>query len=446
MNVLNLRKRPLLPRRAFLRAGGVVLALPMLEAMAPPASAVRRAGATPPAGAAPPGVAAESSRPVKRFVCLTNNYGVYPDAFFPDPRQVGAGYTMPETLRPLEPHRADITLFSHLDHGNTGGHQGVPVLLSGVRPGHAAAFPEGNISVDQKIAEWVGAEVRFPALTLHVNEANLVSFTRTGVQVPSIDLRQLYQALFIDEPATKKATAKQLMQRHRSILDVVREEANSLQRALGQQDQRKFAEYLDSVRSLERKIGLQQPWVDKPKPAAPGPQPAAGRGTVADMEAMVELIALAIQTDSTRAVTVASGFVNGDFGLGGSYHGFSHHGQRDKEVAALKQIELGQIARMAKLIELLKAQPDPWSGGTLFDHTAILFGCGMATGEHSTRNLPLVLAGGGFRHGGHLALPAESQKRVPAANLLLSILRNHGLELDRFGTSTGTLTGLEIRA
>jgi hypothetical protein len=416
-----------LPRRTFLRAGGVVLALPMLEAMTPRCHA------------------APAKKPVKRFVCLTNNYGVYPQAFFPDPKQVGAKYDLPETLAPLEKHKADVTVFSHLDHGNTGGHQGVPVLLSGVKPINAPGFPEGNLSVDQKIAEWVGADVRFPSLVLHVNEANLVSFTRTGVQVPSIDLRQLYQALFIDEAAAKKATAKEQMQRRRSILDVVKEEADDFHKGLGKQDQRKFDEYLDSARTLEKKIGLQQPWVDKPKPKAPQAEPPSGKGTAADLKAMIELIALAIQTDSTRAVTLASGFANGDFGLSGSYHGFSHHGQREKEVTALKAIEKNQIAQMAYLIELLKKQDDPISGGTLFDHTAILFGCGMATGEHSTKNLPLVLAGGGFRHGEHKVYPEEGKQRVPAANLLLSILRNHGLEIDRFGTSTGTLTGLEVR-
>lgn len=410
-------------RRTFLRAAGVAIALPMLEAMS---------------GAA-------VGKPTKRFVCLTNNYGVYPQAFFPDPKQAGANYDLPETLAPLEIHKADVTVFSNLDHGNTGGHQGVPVLLSGVKPINASGFPEGNISVDQTIAEWVGAEVRFPSLTLHVNEANLLSFTRTGVQVPSIDLRQLYRALFIDDEAAKKATAKEQLQRHRSILDVVKDEADTFHKELGKQDQRKFDEYLDSVRTLEKKIGLQQPWVDRPKPKAPRAEPPAGKGTAADLKTMVELIALAIQTDSTRAVTLASGFANGDFGLSGSYHGFSHHGQREKEVAALKLIEKNQIAQMAHLLELLKAQNDPISGGTLFDHTAILFGCGMATGEHSTKNLPLVLAGGGFKHGEHKVYPAEGAKRVPAANLLLSILRNHGLEIERFGTSTGTLTGLEVR-
>ncbi|MEE3200221.1 MAG: hypothetical protein VX254_09335, partial [Planctomycetota bacterium] len=119
---------------------------------------------------------------------------------------------------------------------------------------------------------------------------------------------------------------------------------------------------------------------------------------------------------------------------------------REKEVAALKLIERNQIAQTAHLVELLKAQEDPINGGTLFDHTMILFGCGMATGQHSTRDLPLLLAGGGFKHGEHKSYPEEKGKRVPAANLLLSMLQNFGLEIDRFGTSTGTLTGLETKA
>ena len=99
---------------------------------------------------------------------------------------------------------------------------------------------------------------------------------------------------------------------------------------------------------------------------------------------------------------------------------------------------------MAYLIDLLKAQEDVFNGGTLLDHTAILFGCGMATGTHSTTNLPLVLAGGGFKHGEHKVYPQPDQERVPAANLLLSILQNSGLEIDQFGSSNGSLRGLEF--
>ena len=103
------------------------------------------------------------------------------------------------------------------------------------------------------------------------------------------------------------------------------------------------------------------------------------------------------------------------------------------------------MTQTAYLIDLLKAQQDAVNGGTLFDHTSILFGCGMATGPHSTKDLPLLLAGGGFKLGQHLVSPEQKGQRIPAANLLLSILQNHGLEIDRFGPSTGTLAGLERR-
>ena len=161
----------------------------------------------------------------------------------------------------------------------------------------------------------------------------------------------------------------------------------------------KFAEYLEAVRGLEQRIQQDEQWIDRPKPQAGIPAPAQGKGTEKDLKAMIELILLAIQTDSSRVFTLTSGFVNGDFGLSGGYHGFSHHGERDKEVAALKAIEGYQITMMAHLISLLKSQTDPLNGATLFDNTTILFGCGMATGQHTTRNLPILLASGGFRLG-----------------------------------------------
>jgi hypothetical protein len=416
-----------LPRRKFLSAAGVSIALPMLEAM--------------------PNVArASTAKPVKRFICMSNNYGIYRDAFFPEAEQAGADYEMPETLKPLEKHRQDFTVFSNLDHGNTIGHQGVPVLLSGVRPHLASYYAEGNISVDQKIAEYEGANTRFPSMTVRVNESNLISFTRTGVQVPAIDLRGMFRSLFIEDPADKKATAAERFKRQNSILDVVLDKAKAVEKDLGKRDQQKFAEYLEAVRSLEKKIELQQPWLDRPKPKTDRSEPQQGKGTEADLRAMVELMALAIQTDSTRAITLSSGFVNGDFGLSGGYHGFSHHGNRPDHIAALKKIENNIMCQMTHLVDLLKAQEDVINGGTLLDHTTVMFGCGMATGPHSTKNLPLVVAGGGFKHGEHKVYPdPESAHRIPAANLLLSILQNHGLEIDRFGTSSGTLADFPWR-
>ena len=412
-------------RRLFLKGAGVSMALPLLEG---------KSGNLP---------QEKLSKPVKRFVCLSNNYGVYQKAFFPEHTGTGEQYIMPETLVSLEKHRNDLTLFQNLDHGFTGGHAGVPVLLSGVRPTLANNFEEGNISLDQKLAEHHGSSTRFPSMTLSCRERNLLSFTRTGVQIPSISMQQAYRNMFLDEGTVSKESQRERMLRQNSILDVVLEQAKALQGKLGSRDRDKLEEYFDSVRTLEKRIQQQEPWIDRPKPKAPVEEPNPGNGTEEQLRSMIEIIGLALKTDSTRAITCVSGFVNGDFGLNGGYHGFSHHGEREELVTALKKIEGFQISMMSYLIDLLKREEDLINGGTLFDNTVVLFGCGMATGTHSTRNLPLVLAGGGFKHGEHKVYPEENGKRIPAANLLLSILQTCGLEIDQFGTSTGTLSGLE---
>lgn len=399
----------------------------MLEAMIPTGRAALKQG----------------KKPIKRMVCLSNNYGVYQKAFFPDQNQSGRKYDLPPTLKALEKHRNDFTVFSNLDHGLTGGHACVPTFLNGIRPDMAAGFPEGNISMDQKAAGFVGAATRFSSMTLKVKENNQMSFTSTGVQVPAINVTEMYRKLFLEENAASKEQERQRLKRHGSILDVVLDQAKGVNRELGKQDQEKFAEYLDSVRSLEKKIEQQEPWLDRPKPRTEMEEPRPQRQTADEMKIMMELMALAIETDSTRVMTLASGFANGDFGLQGGYHGFSHHGERPDHTDALKKIEGNQIAQMSYLIDLLKEKEDPLNGGTLFDNTMILFGCGMATGTHSCRNMPLVLAGGGFKLGEHCVMPAEDPHRLKACNLLLSMLQNFGLEIDRFGTSTGTLAGLE---
>lgn len=413
-----------LNRRTVLKSAGVALALPIFESTLPRGYATDK-----------------RAKPAKRMVCLSNNYGVYHKAFFPD--KAGRDYDVPSTLKPLERHRDDFTVFSNLDHGLTGGHACVPTFLNGIRPDMAAGFPEGNISMDQKAAEFVGATTRYSSLTLKVKETNQTSFTRTGVQVPAIDVTGMYRKLFLEDSAEAKKQERLRLKRHTSILDTVLDRAKVVNGELGKQDQRKFAEYLDSVRSLEKKIDQQRPWLDQPKPETEMAEPRPARQTADEMKVMMELMALAIETDSTRVMTMASGYANGDFGLQGGYHGFSHHGERPDHTAALKLIEGNQIAQMSHLIDLLKAKEDVINGGTLFDHTMILYGCGMATGTHSCKNMPLVLAGGGFKLGEHRVLPEEEPRRVKACNLLLSMLQNFGLEVDRFGTSTGTLAGLE---
>ena len=171
--------RTALTRRNFLRAGGVAIALPMMESLSPVARA------------------AEGKKAVMRMVCLSYNYGVYQKAFFPTAG--GRDYELSPTLQPLAKHRQDFSVFSNLDHGLTGGHACVPTFLNGIRPDMASSFPEGNISMDQKAAEFVGAATRYPSMTLKVKENNQTSFTRTGVQVPSIDVTTMYRKLFLED-------------------------------------------------------------------------------------------------------------------------------------------------------------------------------------------------------------------------------------------------------
>ena len=208
-------------RRTTLRGAGVALALPVFESSLPQAHAKT-----------------QTSKPVKRLICLSNNYGVYQKAFFPE--TAGSDYEIPTTLKPLERHRKDFTVFSNLDHGLTGGHACVPTFLNGIRPDMASSFPEGNISVDQKAAEFVGAKTRYSSLTLKVKENNQISFTRTGVQVPAIDVTGLFRKLFLEDSDASKKESKLRLKRHSSILDTVLERAKEVQNELGQQDQRKF--------------------------------------------------------------------------------------------------------------------------------------------------------------------------------------------------------------
>ena len=224
--------RTSLNRRNFLRAGGVAIALPMMESLSPVARA------------------ADGKKAVKRMVCLSNNYGVYQKAFFPTTG--GTDYELSPTLQPLAKHRKDFTVFSNLDHGLTGGHACVPTFLNGIRPDMSSSFPEGNISMDQKAAEFVGAATRYPSMTLKVKEGNQTSFTRTGVQVPSIDVTAMYRKLFLEDSPDAREQERLRLKRHGSILDSVRDKAKAVNRELGKQDQQKFAEYLDSVRTLEK--------------------------------------------------------------------------------------------------------------------------------------------------------------------------------------------------
>jgi len=414
-------------RRHFLKGVGVTLALPLMESIL----------------SAAPEQGNSENRPVKRMVVLSNAFGMYPSAFFPE--EAGADYRIPELLKPLDRHRREMTVFSNLDHGLNLGHAGTPTLLNGIESKNARFHPDGNISVDQRAAEWLKATNRFPSLQTSVRGAkNSLSWTRNAVNLHGIGCRALYDKLFLDLGELGRARQNQRYEQEASILDVVLDQARSVHRKVGKNDQRKLDEYLNSVRGLEKRFAQESQWLHKNKPRTQLPEPPVRFDRIGDeYDVHMELLALALQTDSTRIITTDLGMQPGDLNLPLTYHAYSHHGELPELVEGLVAIEKFQMEWVARFLDRLKETEDPLNGGTLLDHTMVLFGCGMATGHHSNRNLPMFLAGGGFKHGEHKTYPAHKESKVPLCNLLLTMLQNFGVETDRFGTSTGTFTGLE---
>lgn len=413
-----------LDRRTFLRGAGVSIALPMLEAMQAPA--ISNAAKTPP----------------MRMVCIGNPLGMLPEAFFPT--TTGSGYAMPELLRPLERHRKDFTIFSHLDHDVSGGHRAVHSFLSGLRDKDAMQWPSRNISLDQRAAEFAGGRTRFPSIVASVGGAEgdlapQMSWTRNGVNIPPITrASELFRGLFVaDDAAGRKRTAESY-DVNGSILDAVRGQAASIEKSLGKLDRQKLDEYLTSVREVEKKIGAASSWIDTPKPKVDMPPPDDGPFTES-LAVFFQLLTLALQTDSTRvaALEIPGVIDTQNIGLSGSYHGFSHHGKAEVLQRGLLVIEKFQTTHFAAFLDRLSTLTDG-DGSRLLDRTMVLFGSGMGNGSsHSNRDLPILVAGGGFRHGTHKSYPED--RRVPLCNLYTTMLQRFGVEMDRFNKATGTI-------
>ncbi len=408
-----------LSRRRFLQGAGIALSLPNFEGFAA-------------------GNSADASSP-RRLVCVGNHLGFYPGNFFP--QAGGKDYVPTSTLKPLEMHRDDLTVFSHLDHGLNGGHKGVQGFLNGIKKEEAAGFPEKNISLDQAAAEHVGSSTRFPSINTGIVNGTDMCWTRAGVHVPPINNpATLFRGLFVDSPQSERAAERTRLKHRGSVLDALRDSASALNRTLNAADRDKLDQYLTSVRDVERRLQMSKEWLDRPKPNSPIDEVLdEERQHIDEVALFYDLMALALQTDSTRVATLETGmgFRTAELDLG-SYHGLSHHGKSPDRIGQLQVVEAFLTTKLASFISKLKE-------ARVFDNTLIVFGSGMSDGSiHSNRNLPVLLAGGGLKHQGHVVCPAEQHKRVPLSNLWLSVLHWFGSERERFGRSTGTFSPMKI--
>lgn len=421
-------------RRDILRGtGGTLLALPALESLA---------------------TASEAEHEKVRVACIGLNFGLVPQLFFPS--ETGRDYQLTERLQPLAALRNDFTVFSGLDHGVNaqGGHGGVHAYLSGVLSKNAAGMPEANISLDQKAAQIVGAKTRYPSLQLASGSDpnNLISWSASGVALPPVtDPRVIFELLFATTDPRQRAQARTTLNNRRSVLDLVRTDAHELRGKVGKQDQQKLDRYFDSIRQVEKRLAQSSRWLDTEKPEVDYrlPSDANSLDFIDRVPLYYDLITLAFQTDSTRIATLALADIGrnyGGFDISRGYHQLTHHGKVPEYIKELSVIEQFHMRQFARFLNQLKSIEEP-NGKSLLDSSMILFGSGMGNASsHSNKNLPLILAGGGFAHGQHRSYfqAGRANKATAAGKLYVSMLQRFGAEVDTFGTAKGSLSGFEV--
>lgn len=430
-----------LNRRSLLRGTGVAMALPMLEAMSP---RFVRAGAS------------DAPRVPRRMVCICSNMGFMPEYFWPkdfwtdqSEKQKSNRTTTSDYLSLLDEHRNDLTVFGGLAHPDVDGGHHAEISFLTAAPHPASSGFKNTISLDQYAAERVGIHTRLPYLSLNVGKENSsLSFTASGVRIPSEEKPSaVFRRLFVQGNAREVETKLQELRDGRSVLDAVAQRAKRLQRSVGRSDRQKLDQYFESVRELEGRLIKSEAWEQKPKPMVDAELPADiddNSELIARTQLMQRMMQLSLQTDSTRIIALsidqnANPKVNLP-GVSQGHHSLTHHGHRDDSVEQLKIIESAQMQCFGDFLGSLKSVDE--DGESLLDRTMVLMGSNLGNANsHDNSNLPIVLAGGGFRHGRDVAF--DRKHNAPLPNLYLSMLQRMGIETDSFASSTGTMRGLE---
>lgn len=425
---------PRLSRRRFLRASGVSLALPFLDAMLPR------------------GLSADPPPAPRRLIGVCAVLGLHAPCFFPT--ATGRSYESPPYLALLNDHREDFTVFSGFSHeGNeAAGHLSEVTFLTAARNPQLTGF-RNSVSLDQFIAGRIGDWTRFPSITLATapSRAKSLAVNPSGTNLPA-DTRPstVFARLFLDGTPDEVDRETARLAEGRSVLDAVTDQAKRLETEVGSGDRDKLEEYFNSVREMERRLQAMQSWAARPKPKVGVPPPTEvtnAADQIARIRAMFELMPLALQTDSTRIITLLIGPSNVPMPLPGvtlGHHTLSHHGQAPAKIEQLRTVEEAELKAFAGLLARLKSARE--GSSSLLANTSVLLGSNLGNANnHTTGNLPILLAGGGFKHGRHLAVAGAGAKNqsVPLSNLFVSIAERMGVVTGRFGGSTGALTALE---
>lgn len=421
---MNINISPRIDRRAFLKGAGVAMALPFLDAMTPCAAA------------------AQASR---RMVAINIGLGLHTPNLIP--KETGSDYALTPYLEPVREFRNDFTVFSGLSHPAVdGGHSAEKSFLTAAPHPGSPSF-RNTISLDQVVANEIGRFTRFGYLPVSLSGRSL-SWTRSGVEIPS-ETRPSYvfARLFLEGKPDEKKRAVQRLKDGQSVMDVVSDRAKSLERRLGGRDREKLDEYFTAVRETEQRLVKGEEWERRPKPEVDRDQPrdiADRTDVIGKARLMYDMIHLALETDSTRVVTFFKNGINAVPpvpGVSQDYHNLSHHGKDAAKIRELAIIEKAQMTIFGEFLAKLKNSRE--GDSSLLDNTSIVFGSNLGNASsHNNRNLPILLAGGGFKHGRHLSFDADNN--CPLANLFVSMLQRLGIERDAFASSSGTMRGLDV--
>jgi hypothetical protein len=414
-----------LSRRAMLKGAGITLALPWLDAMS--------------AAFAP------EPKPPMRFIGILNYYSFHAPNLFP--KEAGADYVATPYLQGLQRQRKDFTIISGLNHPEVrDGHSSDKSFFTGAPHPGSPSF-RNTVSLDQFAAERIGRDTRYASLNFSTSGAHSCSYTRSGVAIPpETSAARAFARLFIDGTPAEVAEEVARVQEGRSILDRVAAEAKRLQRDVGAGDRDKLDQYFTSVRELEQRMVRSEDFAKRPKPKPGVPairDPGPGEDT-RRFGLMLEVARLAVQTDLTRIVTlyyVGTSKTPSRPGTSFAYHDLSHHGQDAGKLNQLTVLERDLLLEWGGFIQRMKDSRD--GASRLLDNTMSVFGAGMGNASsHDSTNLPILVAGGRFKHGRHLA--HDPKNPPPLCNLWVQMLREMGMPVEKFGTSNKeTLAGLE---
>ncbi|MEM7601396.1 MAG: DUF1552 domain-containing protein, partial [Verrucomicrobiota bacterium] len=301
-----------------------------------------------------------------------------------------------------------------------------------------------GISFDQMVARQIGSQSRFASLQVTCGSAGngQMSFTKEGIALPAIGRPSvLYSKLFSSD--SDKARMDYILESNGSALDLVLDEARSLKKRVSARDAEKLDEYFSSVRDVEQKVQKQREWLEVPTPKVdfkvPEYDPVAPDLSLECEAIMYDLMALALETDSTRVISMlvpgqGQVFTIDGEKLSAGYHGLSHHGNDPVKVGEFNRVGTEHVSNFGLFLRILREKKDA-EGRPILDTTAVLYGSGMGDANtHNNSRLPVLLAGGGYQHGAHHAIDRDNETDATPllGDLYLSIMQSMGVEEDRF--------------